>query len=65
MTILYDRGGDACVVELRRDGELVDRHDRAAGDMLGEVLERLIEQRTLAPDRRRRGRRQSGRRQAV
>ena len=43
MTILYDRGGDTYVVELRRDGELVDRHDEVYFDMLGEVLERLID----------------------
>ena len=30
-------------VELRRDGELVDRHDEVYFDMLGEVLERLID----------------------
>ena len=40
MTILYDRGGDTYVVEMRRDGELVDRHDEVYFDMLfGEVLE--------------------------
>ncbi|MCW3733713.1 GTPase, partial [Burkholderia cenocepacia] len=27
----------------RRDGELVDRHDEVYFDMLGEVLERLID----------------------
>ena len=43
VTILYDRGGDTYVVELRRDGELVDRHDEVYFDMLGEVLERLID----------------------
>ena len=31
------------MVELRRDGELVDRHDEVYFDMLGEVLERLID----------------------
>lgn len=43
MTILYDRGGDTYAVELSRDGELVDRHDEVYFDMLGEVLERLID----------------------
>ena len=43
VTVLYDRGGDAYVVELHRDGELVDRHDEVYFDMLGEVLERLID----------------------
>lgn len=43
VTILYDRGGDTYVVELRRDGEPVDRHDEVYFDMLGEVLERLID----------------------
>ncbi|MNT99214.1 hypothetical protein D3C72_2420110 [compost metagenome] len=43
MTILYDRGGDTYAVELRRDGEMVDRHDEVYFDMLGEVLERLID----------------------
>jgi len=43
VTILYDRGGDTYAVELSRDGELVDRHDEVYFDMLGEVLERLID----------------------
>lgn len=43
VTILYDRAGDTYVVELRRDGELVERHDDVYFDMLGEVLERLID----------------------
>lgn len=43
VTVLYDRAGDVYVVELRRDGELVDRHDEVYFDMLGEVLERLID----------------------
>src|SRR3546814_19904403 len=42
VTVLYDRGGDAYVVELHRDGELVDRYDEVYFDMLGAVLERLI-----------------------
>ncbi|OZI62813.1 MULTISPECIES: GTPase [Bordetella] len=47
VTILYDRAGDTYVVELNRnDGEsleLVDRHDEVYFDMLGEVLNRLID----------------------
>lgn len=43
VTILYDRAGDTYAVELHRDGELVDRHDEVYFDMLGEVLERLID----------------------
>ena len=43
MTVLYDRAGDVYVVELHRDGELVERHDEVYFDMLGEVLERLID----------------------
>ncbi|HGP4460223.1 hypothetical protein NO361_38975, partial [Burkholderia cenocepacia] len=35
--------GDTYVVELHRDGELVDRHDEVYFDMLGDVLERLID----------------------
>ncbi|POR69921.1 GTPase [Pseudomonas syringae] len=41
--VLYDRAGDTYVVELHRDGELVDRHDEVHFDMLGEVLEQLID----------------------
>ncbi|KCV32273.1 hypothetical protein L490_5336, partial [Bordetella bronchiseptica 00-P-2796] len=43
VTILYDRGGDTYVMELRRNGEIVDRHDEVYFDMLGEMLERLID----------------------
>jgi len=43
VTILYDRANDTYVVELRRDGEPVERHDEVYFDMLGEVLERLID----------------------
>ncbi len=43
VTILYDRAGDTYVVELHRHGEQVDRHDEVYFDMLGEVLERLID----------------------
>jgi len=43
VTILYDRADDTYVVELHRGSELVDRHDEVYFDMLGEVLERLID----------------------
>ncbi|CAM5214801.1 MULTISPECIES: GTPase [Alcaligenaceae] len=43
VTVLYDRAGDTYAVELHRDGELVDRHDEVYFDMLGEVLEHLID----------------------
>ena len=43
VTILYDRAGDTYVVELHRHDELVDRHDEVYFDMLGDVLERLID----------------------
>ncbi|QJY31896.1 GTPase [Diaphorobacter sp. JS3050] len=47
VTVLYDRAGDAYVVERHRNHgelfELVDRHDEVYFDMLGEVLERLID----------------------
>ena len=47
VTIPHDRGGDTHVVELHRQNgesvELVDRHDEVYFDMLGEVLERLID----------------------
>ena len=43
VTILYQRGSDTYAVELCRDDELVDRHDEVYFDMLGEVLERLID----------------------
>lgn len=43
VTVLYDRAGDVYAVELRRDDELVDRHDEVYFDSLGEVLERLID----------------------
>ena len=31
------------MVELHRDGDLLDRHDEVYFDMLGEVLERLVD----------------------
>lgn len=43
VTVLYDRGGDVYVVELHRDGALVERHDEVYFDDLGETLERLID----------------------
>lgn len=43
VTVLYDRAGDTYVVELHRDGELVERHDEVYFDMLGDVLEGLID----------------------
>lgn len=43
VTVLYERGSDTYAVELHRDGELVERHDEVYFDMLGEVLERLID----------------------
>lgn len=43
VTVLYDRGADAYAVEMHRDGELIARHDDVYFDMLGEVLERLID----------------------
>jgi hypothetical protein len=43
VTVLYERGPDLYAVELHRDGELVERVDELFFDMLGEVLERLID----------------------
>lgn len=43
VTMLYDRGLDAYVIELHRDGTVVDRIDEVYVDMLGGVLERLID----------------------
>ncbi|HGW5375666.1 TPA: GTPase [Pseudomonas aeruginosa] len=43
VTILYDRAGDTYAVELRHDGELIDRRDEVYFDVLGEVLEQLID----------------------
>ncbi|CAJ4402351.1 Uncharacterised protein [Burkholderia pseudomallei] len=43
VTTLYDRGLDAYAIELRRDDSLVERVDEVYVDMLGEVLERLID----------------------
>ena len=41
--MLYERGPDLYAVELRRDGELVERVDEVFFDTLGETLERLID----------------------
>ncbi|MGR0116440.1 GTPase [Ralstonia pseudosolanacearum] len=43
VTLLYDRGGDVYVVELRRSGELIERIDEVYFDTLGDVLARLID----------------------
>lgn len=43
VTVRYDRAGDTYVVELRRDDALVERMDDVYVDMLGEVLERRID----------------------
>lgn len=43
VTILYERGDDLYAMELRRDGELVERVDEVFFDMLGATLERLID----------------------
>lgn len=43
VTVLYDRGGDVYVVELRRGDELVERIDEVYFDSLGDTLERLID----------------------
>ncbi|WP_308142550.1 GTPase [Burkholderia pseudomallei] len=43
VTVLYDRGLDAYVIELHRDGTLAERVDEVYVDMLGEALERLID----------------------
>ncbi|KVW44726.1 hypothetical protein [Burkholderia ubonensis] len=43
VTVLYDRGLDAYVIELHRDGTVVERVDEVYVDMLGGVLERLID----------------------
>lgn len=43
VTVLYERGDDLYAVELRRDGELVERVDEVFFDTLGETLEQLID----------------------
>lgn len=43
VTILYDRGGDLYVIELRRDDALIEHVGDLFFDDLGEVLERLID----------------------
>ncbi|CAJ9350168.1 Uncharacterised protein [Burkholderia pseudomallei] len=43
VTILYDYGMDLYVVELRRNSELIARVEEISFDMLGELLERLID----------------------
>lgn len=43
VTISYDYGMDLYVIELRRDSKLIERVEEISFDMLGEVLERLID----------------------
>ncbi|CAM8819888.1 GTPase [Burkholderia pseudomallei] len=43
VTVLYNRGFDAYVIELHRDGTVVERVNEVYADMLGEALERLID----------------------
>jgi len=43
VSIVYDRGADAYVIELRREGSLVKRVEDIYFDMLGEVLEQWID----------------------
>ncbi|MDO8886215.1 hypothetical protein [Candidatus Oleimmundimicrobium sp.] len=43
VTLLYDRADDLYVIELNRDGELVERIDKVFFDSLGETLEQLID----------------------
>ena len=60
VTVRYERGDDLYAVELRRDGELLERVDEVFFDMLSETLERLIDdgswrqiQIKVLPDRKR------------
>lgn len=43
VTVLYERADDLYAIELKRDGELVERVDQVFFDSLGETLERLID----------------------
>lgn len=43
VSILYDRGADAYVVELQRGDEVIERKELVYFDILGEVLENLID----------------------
>ena len=43
VTVLYERALDLYAVELRRDGELVERVDGVFFDTLGETLEGLLD----------------------
>ncbi|WP_025807848.1 hypothetical protein [Pseudomonas chlororaphis] len=43
VTLLYDRGMDVYVVELHRDGELIERLGEVYFDSLGDVLHRLVD----------------------
>lgn len=43
LTVLYERGLDLYAVELSRDGELIERVDLVYFDILGQVIEDLID----------------------
>ncbi|WJV25660.1 MULTISPECIES: GTPase [Pseudomonas] len=43
VSVLYDRGMDVYVIELRRNGELLQRLDEVYFDCLGDTLQRLID----------------------
>ncbi|MDG9757868.1 GTPase [Pseudomonas chengduensis] len=43
VTVLYERADDLYAIELKRDGELIERVDEIFFGMLGETLERLID----------------------
>lgn len=43
VTLLYERADDLYVIELKRNGELVERVDQVLFDSLGKTLERLID----------------------
>lgn len=43
VSILYDQGGDICVIELKRDEVTVERMDQVSFGMLAQTLERLID----------------------
>ena len=43
VTVLYERGLDLYAVELRRDGELIERVDEVFFDILGETLKNLLD----------------------
>ncbi|AIV76709.1 hypothetical protein X994_323 [Burkholderia pseudomallei] len=43
VTISYDHGMDLYVIELRRDSKLIERVEEISFDMLGDLLDRLID----------------------